>query len=143
MTGPRNRGKEWTEDDLLLLSSLVRDKMPLRHMKTILGRTESAILHALRNTMYHHLIDHDPEEVAARYRTSVEALATGIVPTKYKIALPDAASDEEAAPEESNRPTHDLTVWVGFIASLCLGGAFMYLQQLTHGWALLTYASNP
>lgn len=122
----------------MLLAEMVRDKLPMKYIRSALGRSESAIYHALRNTMYHHLLDYHPEDVARHYATTEDNLASGIVPPKYRIPLPPC---NESHFDNDAQPPHELFVWVFFIALLCIGGAGVYVQMLCNGWNTLTVSS--
>lgn len=148
----RNNGKEWTEDDLLLLSKLVQDKVQMKYMKQILGRSEYAIKHAFRNTMFHHLIDHHPEVVASRYKMSTDDLATNVVPIKYSIPLPQRDdSDTEYSSSDENENSRrnynkscigsDYVIALGVFFALCAGGFGYYATTLCREWNALTMSS--
>lgn len=137
------RGKEWTQDELVLLGHMIRDKVPMRYIRTILGRSENAILHAIRNTMYYHLLDYDPEYIANRYRTTVENLSKDIVPAKYHVPLPTEVRDdtEEEASAESPYDEAAYRGWMALFLALCLAGMTYYAHVLGEGWTALTLPS--
>lgn len=146
----RNTGKEWTEEDLLLLSKLVQDKVQMKYMKQILGRSEYAIKHAFRNTMFHHLLDYHPEQVASRYRMTTNDLATNVVPLKYNIPLPERvpsevddnnSSDDDEECDSKKCVGSDFAITLGVFFALCTGGFVYYASTLCREWDALTMSS--
>lgn len=144
----RNTGKEWTEEDLLLLSKLVQDKVQMKYMKQILGRSEYAIKHAFRNTMFHHLLDYHPEQVASRYRMTTNDLATNVVPLKYNIPLPERVQSEvdDNSSDDDDSDTQkgigsDFAIALGVFFTLCAGGFVYYATTLCQEWDALTMSS--
>lgn len=143
----RNRGKEWSRDELILLGQMIRDKVHMRHIRTILGRSESAILHALRNSMYFQLLDYDPSYVAERYHTTPEHLASGIVPVKYNVPLPstvsscDETTDTDADASSEPRVDGLCHALLAMFCGMLIGGMAYYARVLDCQWGALTLPS--
>ena len=139
----RNNGNEWSRDELELLAAMKRDKVPMRYISQILGRSQSSITHAVRNTMFHHLIDHHPEHVAQGYNMTLDNLVTSIVPQKYSIPLP-SRKDADDCPEEqgvvSNMCSNFAPVLMT-LAALCVGGISVFGAVMCKEWSALTSSS--
>lgn len=139
-----NSGAPWTEDDISLLSEMFAAGLSLRTIARALGRTQRAVLNAQRNIIYQQLARHDPEDVAANYNMTIQALENDIVPSKYYVPLQDAedadAEDADAGAGAEPKPDAetDGSVFLGLAlivgVPLILAGAAQYGSLLRCGW---------
>lgn len=156
----RNRNKIWTQEDLDMLANLVTNKVPMRYVCSALGRTQRAVEHALKNTMFQQLLYHDPQEIADFYNMKMTTLQEGIVSPKYYLPVSPAeyeddtaeeaeeAEDAEDAYEEDDMANgeyesrDDVRGFIhGFALGfgvLLLGGAATYIHTLTENWRHLS-----
>lgn len=147
ITMMRNTGKEWNQHDLMLLGRMVRDRLPMRYMRTILGRSENAIANALRNTIFHQLLMYSPEQVAERYGYDVDQFASALVPAKYNVPLPDESSEIDGLDSYHDITATQQTVpaflegWFIVFATFCIGGIACYVHTLSHELSCLTHSS--
>lgn len=148
-----NVGKDWDDEDLQLLSTMIRDKVSMKYMRQILGRSENAIHHAIRNMMYHHLIDNHIEKVARHYKTSTDVIANSIVPCKYNVPLPSCSAatdssveatddnDDEvtSAPNRSVSGEHLCTVAtiISVLGTICIVGTGLFTVTMCREWNAL------
>jgi hypothetical protein len=134
----RNSGRDWSEEDIQLLSCLMRDNVSMKHMRVILGRSENAIKHAVRNIMFHHLLDYYPDDVASMYNMSIDTLSNAIVPAKYNVPAPDGTAviahgdDEEVA--RPNSSACAITWAVTILGALCAGGLGVFTSVMGQEW---------
>jgi hypothetical protein len=105
----RNRNQKWSEEDVWILTRLMRDHVPSATIAAVLGRTEASLRHAIKNTLYQQLLHHMPSDVLMYYRMENEELYEDIVNPVYyqEIVNDDSQTEVDDEAEESDEETED------------------------------------
>jgi hypothetical protein len=98
-------GLPWSTDDIELLDKLVQTDRPLKSIARELGRSETAVKHAITKLMYQQLIGHSPFDIAMRYNKPVEWVLVNIVDPKYLVCHDD--SDDDSDDDDSDDDSDD------------------------------------
>jgi hypothetical protein len=145
----RNRNQKWSEEDVWILTRLMRDHVPSATIAAVLGRTEASLRHAIKNTLYQQLLHHMPSDVLMYYRMENEELYEDIVnPVYYQEIVNDDSQkeiDDEAEDTEDtedtegeNRPTLSNTscdyIITSVMSVLIAAGLAVYYQLVKEHW---------
>lgn len=131
----RNRYKYWTEDDIELLHLLLRENVSMSTISKVLGRSQRAISHALKNSIFHQLIHHHPTDVHDYYKhtTIDDNSIQDLVPEKYytDIAEDGVVEESSSAPDvdESSRGNYVQLAMFALVSSTIACCAY-------YGWVL-------
>lgn len=150
----RNRNQKWSEEDVWILTRLMRDHVPHATIAAVLGRTEASLRHAIKNTLYQQLLHHMPSDVLMYYRMENEELYEDIVNPLYYQEIDhddshtqvgedenenqDEDVEEDTETEDENRPTYSNTACEYIITSVMsiflAAGLAVYYQLVKEHW---------
>lgn len=78
---------EWTNDEIQTLHNMLQQKHSTKFIAWKLGRTHNAVWNAMKKMMFQQLLYHDPSEVAANYKMSVDDLRNTVVDKKFYVPI--------------------------------------------------------
>lgn len=93
----------WTDEDLYILQDLVRRKTPMATMRRILGRSTSALRHAIHKMFFRQLLNGTADDLLSHYNLNKESVASFLVQDKYDVPLDSDydADDDDTEERES------------------------------------------
>lgn len=107
-----NRGCRWTDGDLRALSDLVRNRTAVSEICKTLGRSESAVRHALTKVLFRGLLRHPADDLFEFYHICPEGAGDYLVAEKY-----DLIQEEPRVGERSEAAAEGLCLTsIGFLA---------------------------
>ena len=101
----RNRNQKWSPQDVYILTQLMRDRVSPSTIAAVLGRSESALRHAIKNTLYQQLLHHMPSDIMDYYQMEDKELYQDVVNPVYyqEVSAQDTSTttdDEETKDDE-------------------------------------------
>lgn len=103
----RNRNQKWSEQDVWVLTRLMRERVPHATIAAILGRTEAGLRHAIKNTLYQQLLHHMPSDILTYYHMDNEELYKEVVKPVYYQELSEVSHSNNKDINEEDRNVGD------------------------------------
>jgi hypothetical protein len=139
-----------------ILTQLMRDRVSPSTIAAVLGRSESALRHAIKNTLYQQLLHHMPSDIMDYYQMEDKELYQDVVNPVYyqEVSAQDTSTttddedledeDHEDSDEHADADEDELCVTPHFGACeyiltsmttfLIAGGIAMYMKILVEHW---------
>lgn len=115
----KNSCKSWTDDELITLDQMVRNRMSMKTIARTLARSENAVRNAFRNIVFHQLLDFDAETVSKQYHLTMHELYNDIVHPKYALVPTDYHTTR--------------AYWAALATFLTVGAAY-YAHLVVQNW---------
>lgn len=130
----RNKNKTWSDEDLVLLGHMMRDRVPLHTMSHVLGRSENAIRRVFKHTVFQQLLYHVPEDIMSAYGFTEDFMYNGIVSSKFYLPLEGYGETPEDPPSSLGFCGSAVATLIGFCVT---GGLAFYMNTLYQNWSQL------
>lgn len=145
----RNRNQKWSQQDVYILTRLMKERVATPTIAAVLGRTEASLRHAMKNTLYQQLLHHMPSDIMTYYQMEDSELYEDVVnPVYYQEissqepteTVSDTCDNTEMQGEVEQAP-HNFSACEYILTSittvLVAGGIAVYFKIVSEHWDTL------
>lgn len=111
---PKRSYYQWTEDEIMLLHQMYKEKIPNNVIARGLQRTERSVECAIKNILLQKIINTGSKDTISEYDLEEEEVYEDLIPSKYNIV-----DDFENIEEQSNNCGNVIFLFI-FIASFTI-----------------------
>lgn len=111
---PKRSYYQWTEDEIMLLHQMYKEKIPNNVIARGLQRTERSVECAIKNILLQKIINTCSKDTISEYDLEEEEVYEDLIPSKYNVV-----DDFENIEEQSNNCGNVIFLFI-FIASFTI-----------------------